>query len=294
MAPLFLMLFLASSVHTLKEANSTSGKVKAGPDANETFRTQFDNLIEIENGMPNNTEGHTSPFHAVPLYADVAQQIFNMVADHPRWSTNNTVVTEPNGTLEGSLDEAIVDPHRLRFKNGGYVLNYGALPQTWADHRQNCPHTRVRGSGDPLYVIEIGKRIARRGEIIRVKVLGLIGAFIDKKIHWKVIAVDVNNPNATLMNDITDVVKRCGERMKDAYEWLEYYKVPHGGKRRKKNKLPLFGELMDREFALQLIAELNFQWHEHKMGRVPKRSYMRRTTTTGRGRLLFAPKTLDK
>ena len=88
------------------------------------------------------------------------------------------------------------------FPHHGYIWNYGALPQVWqiltqilllvleilmenfqtwenpnfVDERTGC-----KGDNDPIDVCEIGHRVAKRGDVIQVKVLGTI-ALIDEGI----------------------------------------------------------------------------------------------------------------
>jgi inorganic pyrophosphatase len=81
------------------------------------------------------------------------------------------------------------------------------------DERTGC-----KGDNDPIDVCEIGHRIAKRGDVIQVKVLGTI-ALIDEGIRfffvanmfysfrlstgetdWKVMAIDVNDPLASQLN----------------------------------------------------------------------------------------------
>ena len=73
-----------------------------------------------------------SPFHDVPLWADKAAGVFNMVVEIPRWS---------NAKLEISKDKAFnpivqdTKKGKLRyvrncFPHHGYIWNYGAFPQT--------------------------------------------------------------------------------------------------------------------------------------------------------------------
>ena len=75
------------------------------------------------------------------------------------------------------------------FPHHGYIWNYGALPQTWEDpthkfvysgiYANLCkspfrdPETGANGDNDPIDVCEIGQRVAKRGDVMQVKV-GLI------------------------------------------------------------------------------------------------------------------------
>lgn len=65
------------------------------------------------------------------------------------------------------------------FPYHGYIWNYGALPQTWEDPGHVDPNTGAKGDNDPLDVCEIGYRVAKRGEVRQVKILGTV-ALIDE------------------------------------------------------------------------------------------------------------------
>jgi len=65
------------------------------------------------------------------------------------------------------------------FPHHGYIWNYGALPQTWEDPNHIDSDTECKGDNDPVDVCEIGSRVARRGEVRQVKILGTL-ALIDE------------------------------------------------------------------------------------------------------------------
>lgn len=78
-----------------------------------------------------NDAGPISPMHDIPLYADEANKILNMVVEIPRWT---------NAKMEINLKETLnpikqdVKKGKLRyvancFPHHGYIWNYGALPQ---------------------------------------------------------------------------------------------------------------------------------------------------------------------
>lgn len=78
-----------------------------------------------------NDTGPISPMHDIPLYADEANKIVNMVVEIPRWT---------NAKMEINLKETLnpikqdVKKGKLRyvancFPHHGYIWNYGALPQ---------------------------------------------------------------------------------------------------------------------------------------------------------------------
>ena len=102
------------------------------------------------------------------------------------------------------------------FPYHGYMWNYGAFPQvcfffffkrlslcavltyvacqTWEDPTHEHPETKMAGDNDPLDVIEIGEKIGKTGEVKQVNVLGLVALLDEGETDWKIISIDVNDP----------------------------------------------------------------------------------------------------
>ncbi|XP_063237399.1 inorganic pyrophosphatase isoform X2 [Bacillus rossius redtenbacheri] len=221
-----------------------------------------------ERGSPNTTDykiyfrdenGPISPFHDIPLYADAEKKIFNMVVEIPRWT---------NAKMEISTKE-LLNPIKQDIKKGklrfvancfphkGYIWNYGAIPQTWENPEVLDESTGCKGDNDPIDVLEIGYRVAKRGEVLQVKPLGTIALIDEGETDWKIIAIDVNDPLANQLKDIGDVDKHFPGLMKATLEWLKIYKIPDG---KPENQFAFNGEPKNREFALQTIEEVHKYW----------------------------------
>lgn len=79
------------------------------------------------------------------------------------------------------------------------------------------PVTGANGDNDPIDVCEIGQRVAKRGDVIQVKVgliewltifnqvLGILALIDEGETDWKLIAIDVADPMADSLHDIQDV-----------------------------------------------------------------------------------------
>lgn len=67
-----------------------------------------------------------------------------------------------------------------------HFRNYGALPQTWEDPGHVDASTKCKGDGDPIDVCEIGQRVKQRGEVVPVKVLGILAMIDEGETDWKV------------------------------------------------------------------------------------------------------------
>jgi len=209
-----------------------------------------------------------SSLHDIPLYADVEKGIFNMVVEIPR-GTNAKFEIAPS--LYANPIKQDVKNGKLRIVDNvypytGYIWNYGAFPQTWEDPNHVHPLTGCRGDNDPLDVVEIGSALGVRGQVKQVKVLGVIALIDEGETDWKVIAIDVNDPNAEALNDITDLQKLFPGFTLATYEWFRTYKIPTG---KPPNEFAFAGEAKNKEFALNVIAENHGFWKRLATGEIP-------------------------
>ncbi|XP_037071481.1 inorganic pyrophosphatase-like [Pollicipes pollicipes] len=248
-----------------------------------------------ERGTPNsedyriyyrNADGPISPFHDIPLYADAEKKVFNMVVEVPRW-TNAKMETRRRA-------EAVATGERLNpikqdtkkgklryvanvFPHHGYIWNYGALPQTWENPHVADESTGFMGDNDPIDVCELGKQgeaphaaggctaaVCRRGEVLQVKVLGVLALIDEGETDWKLLAINVDDPLAEQLNDVADVEKLMPGYLSATVEWLRLYKVPDG---KPENKFAFNGEAKDREFAHCVISDTADQWRELVTGK---------------------------
>lgn len=210
--------------------------------------------------FPETEEGQSvSPLHDIPLYANDAKTVYNMVVEVPRWT---------NAKMEISLAEGLnpikqdVKKGKLRFvancfPHHGYIWNYGALPQTWENPDHLDPNTGCKGDNDPIDALEIGSRIAKRGEVVQVKILGTVALIDEGETDWKVITIDVNDPVADQLNDVNDVDKVFPGLLKATVEWFKIYKIPDG---KPENQFAFNGEAKDAAFATKVVEETHKFW----------------------------------
>ncbi|KAL1449144.1 hypothetical protein WDU94_000369 [Cyamophila willieti] len=298
-----LILLLASSVYTLKSDKTTQHihKSKNETEKGEQEEDDFDDddyidpdtlkYETVEKGTPNTTDyrlyfksqhGFISPYHDIPLYSNFREKFFNMVVEIPKGT---------NAKMSMSLGEAL-NPIKHEMKNGklrsvhlehvvphhGYIWNHGAFPNTWENPKVNDTDTGYKGDGKPMDVVEIGDRVAKRGEIIPVKALGAM-AFIDNgTIDYKIIAIDVKDPNAAKMHDIWDVDEYYPRRMNATAEWFKHHYTLEG----KPNKTLAFGgEWRHREFAKDVIEQSMFRWIELTINKVKNPGIILTNTIAG-------------
>jgi len=206
-----------------------------------------------------------SPFHDIPLHADVPNGIFNMIVEVPRWT---------NAKMEISKEESFnpikqdIKKGRLRyvrncFPHHGYIWNYGAFPQTWEDPSQSHAETKAKGDNDPLDVCEIGEQVGYVGQVKQVKVLGIMALLDEGETDWKVIVVDVSDPLASKLNDIEDVERHLPGLIRATNEWFRIYKIPDG---KPENTFAFSGEAKNKKYATEIIHECHEAWRRLILG----------------------------
>jgi inorganic pyrophosphatase len=200
-----------------------------------------------------------SPWHDIPLFADKEKHIFNYVCEIPRGT---------NGKLEIGVAEEH-NPIKQDIKNGklrfvadikhhkGYPWNYGAFPMTWEDPSVKHPDTNANGDKDPLDVVEIGSAVGTRGGIRQVKPLGCLALIDEGETDWKVIAIDIEDPEASKLNDLDDLKKLRPGYVEEIHDWFRDYKIPDG---KAPNKFAFDGEAKNKEYTLKVIQENHELW----------------------------------
>ena len=131
--------------------------------------------------LSGNEFGPISPFHDIPLVADSEAKTFNMIVEIPRWTNAKMEICkeEPLNPIKQDIKKGKLRFVANCFPHHGYIWNYGALPQTWENPNAVDERTGYKGDNDPIDVCEIGHKVAKRGDIVQVKVLGTI-ALIDE------------------------------------------------------------------------------------------------------------------
>uniref|UniRef100_A0A8C1HLA3 inorganic diphosphatase n=1 Tax=Cyprinus carpio carpio TaxID=630221 RepID=A0A8C1HLA3_CYPCA len=184
---------------------------------------------------------YISPFHDIPMYADEAQI-----------ATKDPLNPIKQDVKKGNLRYvANVFPHK------GYIWNYGAIPQTWEDPGHKDNDTGCCGDNDPIDVCEIGNKVCCRGDVIKVKVLGVLAMIDEGETDWKVIAINVDDPNAKDFNNISDVKRLKPGYLEATVDWFRRYKVPDG---KPENQFAFNGEFKDKDFATETIKATHGFW----------------------------------
>jgi len=202
---------------------------------------------------PEDPEEEISLWHDVPLFngADAC----NFVCEIPKWSRRKYEIatTEKGNPIKQDEKKGVL----REFKRGDMQFNYGCLPQTWEDPSHISADTGVGGDNDPLDVCEIGMRSIPTGGVRAVKILGVLAMIDDGETDWKVVAIDVTDPWAALLNDIDDVEKHIPGLLDSMRTWFRLYKVPDG---KPENKFGLDEKFMNREYAMGVVHETHGFW----------------------------------
>uniref|UniRef100_A0A8C6W362 inorganic diphosphatase n=1 Tax=Nannospalax galili TaxID=1026970 RepID=A0A8C6W362_NANGA len=232
-----------------------------------------------------NVAGHyVSPFHDIPLKLDSKEEngiptkkarnddhknLFNMVVEIPRWTNAKMEIAteEPLNPIKQDLKNGKLRYTPNIFPHKGYIWNYGALPQTWEDPHQRDKNTDCCGDNDPIDVCEIGSKVLSRGEVIHVKILGILALIDEGETDWKIIAINVNDPEAEKFHDIDDVKRFKPGYLEATLNWLRLYKVPEG---KPENKFGFDGEFKNKAFALEVINSAHEYWKAMLMKKCEK------------------------
>jgi len=205
--------------------------------------------------------GIVSPFHDIPLLADKENKIYNMVVEIPRWTNAKMEIStkDPMNPIKQDMKKGKVRFVKNSFPYKGYIWNYGAIPQTWENPTLTDEHTGQKGDGDPIDVIDIGYKVSFRGEVKQVKVLGVLALIDEGETDWKVVAIDINDPLASKLNDPQDIRKAMPGLLEATHEWFKTYKMPGGSPA---NKFAFGGDVKDSKFANDIIMETHEQWKQ--------------------------------
>lgn len=74
---------------------------------------------------------------------------------------------------------------------------------------------------------------------------------------WKVVAIDLRDPLAALLEDIEDVERELPGCLTMIREWFRLYKVPDG---KPENKFALDEKFMDKKYATAIVHETHGAW----------------------------------
>jgi len=202
-----------------------------------------------------------SPFHDIPLWVDKDWGIANMIVEIPK-GTRPKLEISRGETLNPIKQD--VKAGKLRLVHDPYPFNYGAFPQTWENPLFHDDRTNAKGDNDPLDVCDISSSVKKTGDVVQVKILGTYAMIDSGETDWKIVVIDINDPDADKYHSHRDVPK---EKLHEVFTFLRDYKIPDGNP---PNKFAFNDEIKDRDFALQIANETNEEWRNLITGKITK------------------------
>ncbi|XP_008787749.2 soluble inorganic pyrophosphatase 6, chloroplastic-like isoform X2 [Phoenix dactylifera] len=203
-----------------------------------------------------------SPWHDVPL--QLGDGVFNVIVEIPKdTSAKMEVATdEPHTPIKQDIKKG-----KLRYYPYNINWNYGLLPQTWEDPSfANSEVEGALGDNDPVDVVEIGERRAKIGDVLKVKPLAALAMIDEGELDWKIVAISLDDPRASLVNDVNDVEKHFPGTLMAIRDWFRDYKIPDG---KPANKFGLGNKAANKDYALKVITETNEAWAQLVKRSVP-------------------------
>ena len=191
-----------------------------------------------------------SPFHNIPLWVKKSS-VAHMVVEIPRGTQAKMEINKKEQFNPIAQD---IKEGKLRFIACPYPHHYGTFPQTWENPAYLDPYTNAKGDNDPVDVYDISSFSTETGDVIQVKILGVYGMIDAGETDWKVIAINVNDPDAKKYNDISDIPK---EQLDAFFTFMRDYKIPEG---KGQNKFAFDSQPMNKAFAIKIINETHEEW----------------------------------
>jgi inorganic pyrophosphatase len=127
--------------------------------------------------------------------------------------------------------------------------------------------TKAAGDNDPLDVCEIGELVNKPGDVIQVKVLGVMALLDEGETDWKIMVINVNDPLAPKLNDVEDVERHLPGLLRATNEWFRIYKIPDG---KPENQFAFSGECKNKKYAMDIVRECAEAWEKLATGKTPK------------------------
>ncbi|KAF1836663.1 inorganic pyrophosphatase [Decorospora gaudefroyi] len=273
---------LAGHLDTIAPSSSTTSIHTAAENSVNTMSYTTRKI-----GAPNTLEHRVfiekdgqlvSPWHDIPLYANEQQTVLNMVVEVPRWTNAKMEISkeEQLNPIKQDIKKGKLRYVRNCFPHKGYLWNYGAFPQTWEDPNVVHQETKAKGDNDPLDVCEIGELVAKPGEVIQVKVLGVMALLDEGETDWKIMVINVNDPLAPKLNDVEDVERHLPGLLRATNEWFRIYKIPDG---KPENQFAFSGECKNKKYAMDIVRECAEAWEKLATGKTPKEDLSLTNTT---------------
>jgi inorganic pyrophosphatase len=177
--------------------------------------------------------------------------IYNMVCEIPK---NTLDKMEMSDLYNNPIIQDIENKKPRKFKYGRIPWNYGYIPQTLEDKNIICDKLNLPGDGDPIDVIDVSHIKSNIGDIIQIKILGIMPLIDNGEADWKIIGINVKDQ---LVNNITDLYPF---QINKIYDWFINYKKH----KEITNKIGMNQLIQDKELAIEIIQKCHNQWKNNQ------------------------------
>eukprot|EP01132_Coremiostelium_polycephalum_P004515 gene4515-5630_t len=200
-----------------------------------------------------------SPWHSIPLHpkGKEGSKVYNFIVEIPK--DTNAKMEVATKTMLNPIKQDIKKGQLRYIKYGNLLFNYGCVPQTWEDPNHVDSLTGYKGDNDPVDIVEVSEKQMVRGEIKQVKVLGALALIDEEETDWKVIALDIENPIASKVNNLKDLESVQPGTLSKIQHWYQVYKVAEG---KAENKYALNGNPVDEEQTHKILQQTHKHWNQ--------------------------------
>jgi inorganic pyrophosphatase len=268
MSKLILLLLAATALAQTTQRAATTGRPSGltSPSSKDIFLTggsnQWRKVVRGNITDPANFKSYIqeasssrpdSYWHDIPLFADQPNNIYNMIVEVPRGEAVKSLM---NLGLEMNPITVVMDGDKPETENVDYIHNFGKFPQTWNNGSVDS-FGQLPGNSQPLDVVEISERTHQIGDIVQVKVLGLLGVIDNEKVDWKVIVFDTNSPHAASINSLEDVDALYPDLLQATRGYFRFYRFPG-----QINDMLFNGQYQTVDQANKVITDKHNQWQD--------------------------------
>jgi inorganic pyrophosphatase len=197
-----------------------------------------------------------SYWHDIPLYFDQAERVYNMIVEIPRGEAIKTLlnISEEMSPITVSM---LPNSHQPALENVDYIHDFGKLPQTYSSASVEDQLAKLKGNGYPLDVVEISDRTHEIGDIVPVKILGVLGVASNNIVDYKLIAFDIRSAAADQINSLADIEAHYPDLLAATRGYFRFYQFPQ-----QVNDMLFNGEYQDASVAENLINEKHNEWQQ--------------------------------
>lgn len=183
-------------------------------------------------------------WHDIPLFA--TPQTLRYVNEIPRHTTAKFEVSlnDPGNPIKQDINKK--DGSLRFFQAGPIPFNYGCAPQTWENPNKNDRLTGLLGDGDPIDLVELSDTPLPVGQVLKVKVLGIVGLIDQGETDWKVLTIQDGQ-------EVIDWVKKVDQVL----HWFRTYKIAEG---KSENDFAFDGKVLSVAEALSIVNETHLEW----------------------------------